>query len=162
MASNIEFRVGFNVDKQGLNTIKKELADITKVIEKNQKDGIIDQATVDKSISQIRKLEGALNKAFDTDTGILNIKKLNKELSKTETSLEDVQRAFKGANVSSGSLFQDIQREAIKTGAEIKKTKGFIDEMASLGGLEKVPDLKVSIAYDKESGFYAPKSDFYA
>ena len=40
--------------------------------------------------------------------------------------------------------------------------KGFIDEMASLGGLEKVPDLKVSIAYDKESGFYAPKSDFYA
>ena len=129
-SNNIDFRVGFNVDKQGLNSIKKELADITKVIEKNQKDGIIDQATVDKSISQIRKLEGALNKAFDTDTGILNIKKLNKELSKTETSLEDVQRAFKGANVSSGSLFQDIQREAIKTGAEIKKTKGFIDEMA--------------------------------
>ena len=129
-SNNIDFRVGFNVDKQGLNSIKKELADITKVIEKNQKDGIIDQATVDKSIAQIRKLEGALNKAFDTDTGILNIKKLNKELSKTETSLEDVQRAFKGANVSSGSLFQDIQREAIKTGAEIKKTKGFIDEMA--------------------------------
>ena len=75
-SNNIDFRVGFNVDKQGLNSIKKELADITKVIEKNQKDGIIDQATVDKSISQIRKLEGALNKAFDTDTGILNIKKL--------------------------------------------------------------------------------------
>ena len=129
-SNNIDFRVGFNVDKQGLNTIKKELADITKVIEKNQKDGIIDQATVDKSISQIRKLEGALNKAFDTDTGILNIKKLNKELSKTETSLEDVQRAFREANVSSGTLFQDMQREAIKTGAEIKKTKGILDDMA--------------------------------
>ena len=47
-------------------------------------------------------------------------------------------------------------------GVAYEYAKGFIDEMASLGGLEKVPDLKVSIAYDKESGFYAPKSDFYA
>lgn len=47
-------------------------------------------------------------------------------------------------------------------GVAYEYAKGFIDEMASLGGLEKVADLKVSIAYDKESGFYAPKSDFYA
>lgn len=47
-------------------------------------------------------------------------------------------------------------------GAAYEYAKGFIDEMASLGGLEKVADLKVSIAYDKENGFFAPKSDFYA
>ena len=47
-------------------------------------------------------------------------------------------------------------------GVAYEYAKGFIDEMASLGGLDKVADLKVSIAYDKENGFYAPKSDFYA
>lgn len=47
-------------------------------------------------------------------------------------------------------------------GVAYEYAKGFIDEMANLGGLEKVADLKVRIAYDKENGFYAPKSDFYA
>lgn len=47
-------------------------------------------------------------------------------------------------------------------GVAYEYAKGFIDEMTSLGGLDKVADLKVSIAYDKQNGFYAPKSDFYA
>ena len=47
-------------------------------------------------------------------------------------------------------------------GAAYDYASSFIKEMASLGGLEKVPDLKVSIAFDNQNGFYAPKSDFYA
>lgn len=47
-------------------------------------------------------------------------------------------------------------------GAAYDYTSGFIKEMAMLGGLNKVADLNVKIAFDNQKGFFAPKSDFYA
>lgn len=47
-------------------------------------------------------------------------------------------------------------------GAAYDYASSFIKEMASLGGLDKVADLNVKIAFDNGKGFFAPKSDFYA
>lgn len=71
---------------------------------------------------------------------------------------------------SKGSKALDILKDSVANssispdfkGAAYEYASGFINEMAMLGGLEKAADLKVSIAFDKDNGFYQPKSEIYA
>lgn len=128
--ANINFKVGFDVDKRGLDSAKKELEKIQSTIGKEGLKLGIDEKEIQKAKNSFTELGRALDKAFDTDTGVLNIRKLNSELKKNGTSLTDLQQSMKQYGVTGVSAFQDIQREAMKTGTEIKKTKGFIDEMA--------------------------------
>lgn len=128
--ANINFKVGFDVDKRGLDSAKKELEKIQSTIGKEGLKLGIDEKEIQKAKNSFTELERALDKAFDTDTGVLNIRKLNSELKKNGTSLTDLQQSMKEYGVTGVSVFQDIQREAMKTGTEVKKTKGFIDEMA--------------------------------
>lgn len=128
--ANINFKVGFDVDKRGLDSAKKELEKIQSTIGKEGLKLGIDEKEIQKAKNSFTELERALDKAFDTDTGVLNIRKLNSELKKNGTSLTDLQQSMKEYGVTGVSVFQDIQREAMKTGTEVKKTKGFVDEMA--------------------------------
>ena len=128
--ANINFKVGFDVDKRGLDSAKKDLEKIQSTIGKKGLKLGIDEKEIQKAKNSFTELERALDKALDTDTGVLNIRKLNSELKKNGTSLTDLQQTMKEYGVTGVSAFQDIQREAMKTGTEIKKTKGFIDEMA--------------------------------
>lgn len=127
--ANINFKVGFNVDKAGLNVAKKELESIKDTIGKNGIRMGLDEGEIRKAKVQVESLSKAMDKAFDTDTGVLNIRKLTSELNKTGDSLESIQRTFRTMGVDSGGVFQTIQSEALKTGVEVKKAKTQIDEM---------------------------------
>ena len=133
--ANINFNVGFKTNTTGLQQAKKELESIksqVKEIENANGKGakVIDTEQLKKAKSEIDLLEKAMNKAFDSDTGVINVRKLTGELKKQGTSLTDIQKRFEQVGLTGTSVFQDIQKEIVKTGAEVKKTGGFIDDMA--------------------------------
>ena len=80
--ANINFKVGFDVDKRGLDSAKKELEKIQSTIGKEGLKLGIDEKGIQKAKNSFTELGRALDKALDTDTGVLNIRKLNSELKK--------------------------------------------------------------------------------
>ena len=78
--ANINFKVGFDVDKRGLDSAKKELDKIKSTIGKEGLKLGIGEKEIQKAKNSFTELGRALDKALDTDTGVLNIRKLNSEL----------------------------------------------------------------------------------
>ena len=127
--SNINFKINFDVNKSGLNSAKKELEQIQKALEERKKINV-DDASVNDALAKVKQLKQAMDSAIDTDTGILNVKKLNSELRKLGTPLDEIQKSFSKVGVTGTSVFNNIQREASQTHIELKKNKTALSEMA--------------------------------
>ena len=126
--AKINFGVGFKVDNSGLTKAKKELEDIKKTLDNKQMLFKIDATEIEKTKAKVSSLQEAMRKALDVDTGVLNMKKLNKELSKTGTSLDDVRNSLNKYEITGVQAFQEIQRSAMKAGTEVKKQGGIIND----------------------------------
>lgn len=130
--ADLNFKVDFKTNTSGLQSAKKELETMKKTIDQlsnNTADTKININTkeLDNAKKNILALESALEKAFDFDTGTLNLKKLTNELKKQGSSLSDLQSEWKKIGIDSNSVLQDIQREAVKTGVEIKRVKSSLE-----------------------------------
>ena len=130
--ANINFKVGFSTDKSGLVTAKKELQQIQDQLKKIEKEGKIkiDTQEFEKLKGQITGFESAMKKAFDMDTGVVNVKKLTSELNKQNISLDDLQAGLAKTGVTGVGVFQSLQREVLTTSTQIRKGKSALDEMA--------------------------------
>ncbi len=82
----IKFGIGFNVDQQGLRTLQSDLEKIQNMsaatFSKMNKNLSFRDAVdeLDKIKGSVGQLQSALNKAFNTDLGTINISKFNNEL----------------------------------------------------------------------------------
>lgn len=130
--ANINFGIGFKLDKSGLNTAKQELSSISKQLDDMLKDKKlnIDRESIQKAQTDVRALEQALDKAFDKDISKLNLKTLDAELKKSKITISGVADTFKRLGIDGTDAFMRIQSEALKTGIEVKKTKSFLDDMS--------------------------------
>ena len=129
MANKIQFGIDFKLDKQGLTQAKSEIEKIKKSLQEGTKLKIGGDS-IEKLKREIEAFDTALDRAFDKDLNKLNVNKLNSELKKANISMSDFSRSLAQAGISGSDAFIGLQREILKTGAEVKKTKGLVQDMA--------------------------------
>ena len=129
MANKIQFGIDFKLDKQGLTQAKSEIEKIKKSLQEDTKLSISGDS-IEKLKREIEAFDTALDRAFDKDLNKLNVNKLNSELKKANISMSDFSRSLAQAGISGSDTFIGLQREILKTGTEVKKTKGLVQDMA--------------------------------
>ena len=138
MANNINFNVGFNTDKSGLQEAQRELqkikdmslVDYTKMnpqlAENNINKVKSDFIEIKKSAAE---LEGAFQRAFNQKLGTVNITQFNKELQKLNTPLEKIYSDMSKMGVQGKNAFRNIAVNALTAKTQIEETKTAIDRM---------------------------------
>ena len=138
MANNqIKFGIGFNVDKAVLNQLKTELQQIKALTA----DDLIKinngkLVSADQELKNIQKsaaqLEGALERAFNTNLGTLNVSKFNQELK--NLNLNKIYSDFSKAGTAGQNAFRNVTAQVLTTNMQLKKTHSLLDSMATTMG----------------------------
>lgn len=132
---SIKYNIGFNVDKTGLNQLKSSLQEIKAMTAQDlMKIGghdDITKATKDLEALQgtIKQIDGALERAFNTDLGTLNVAKFNQELSKM--NLNKVYQDFSEAGSAGQAAFRNTTAQILTTNMQLKQTHSLLDNMAA-------------------------------
>ena len=131
----IEFGVGFNVDKTGLHDIKNQLNEISK-LSSTQIQSMNPKLNTNEAISAMQKvriaieeIKPALDKSFDTTTGVVNLQKLQTSLQKL--NLSEIQNRFNAIGPQGQQAFLKISKAALTTNVTLKETSGFLDKMGT-------------------------------
>lgn len=129
----VKIGVGFNVDKSGLNELRRELQAIqqmkpTDIVNTNN----IDKATADLKEAQeaAKVFQGALEKSFNAKLGTSNIATFNKELGKSGQSLTQLQQSLYKAGPAGVTAFRSMTAELLTTNKYVKQTSQWIDKMS--------------------------------
>ena len=125
---NITFGVDFKVDSSNLNKIKSELQNIQKLTVKDLVPGS-SKTDLDSLTKSAKELESALNKAFNTNLGTLNVSKFNEELKSLD--LNSIYKNFQAAGTAGTTAFRDITAQALTTNMQLKQTTSILDKMGT-------------------------------
>lgn len=131
----IDIDVGLKVDKTGLNQIKSSLQEIKNLTAQDlmkiggHNDIKQAQGELDSLKRSIAAIDGALEKAFNTDLGTLNVSKFNQALK--GMNLGQVYKDFSAAGAAGQSAFRNITSQILTTNMQLKQTHNFLNNMAT-------------------------------
>lgn len=128
---NITFGINFNVNKSGLNDLKKSLQDIQKSTSADLV-GNLGSAEAKKALEEVKRsaseIEKALQKAYNPTINSVNVSKFNQQLSKTGINLNTVYQSF--SKVQGGSsVFRNLTTQLLTTNMQLKETHSLLDSM---------------------------------
>lgn len=131
---SIRYSVGFDVDKSGLSQLKASLQEIQKLTAQDLmkiNNSSLETANKDliKLRSSIGEIDKALDKAFNSDLGTLNVTKFNSELKKM--NLNQIYSDFSKAGAAGQTAFRNTTTQILTTNMQLKKTHNLLDEMAT-------------------------------
>lgn len=130
----INYTIGFNVDKQGLNTMKAELREIQNLSAKDlfKTSGISNlNGELDDAKRAASELEAALEKAYNPALGTLNIQKFNEELKKSDGGAEGVRARLEKIGTQGSAAFRNVTMELMTQNKYLKQSSEFLDKMAT-------------------------------
>lgn len=131
----IDYSIGFNVDKTGLNQIKSSLQEIKNLTAQDimRIGGHSDIKKAENELkalkTSISQIDGALDRAFNTDLGTLNVSKFNQALK--GLNLNKVYQDFSKAGVAGQTAFRNVTSQILTTNMQLKQTHSFINNMAT-------------------------------
>ena len=124
----INFQVGFNVDKSGLNQLKSSLQEIQKI-----KPGDFNLAT--KELREVqktaKKVQEALTQAFNVNLGSLNINQFNQLLRKSGLTVNTVYRDFSKLGAQGQIAFNQMSTSLLTTNLQLKQTNSLVSKMGT-------------------------------
>jgi hypothetical protein len=124
--ANVNIKVGYSVEKSGLQELNKILSDISVQAkipgqEMNKK--------LQKAASTARQLSTILDKSFNKDLGTINVAKFNQELLKTHLDMITIKKDLEG--VSNGSTaFNILGSSVLGTTAQIRTANQALEKMS--------------------------------
>ena len=131
----IDIDVGLKIDKTGLNQIKSSLQEIKNLTAQDlmKIGGHTDIQKAEQELkslkSSISQIDGALEKAFNTDLGTLNVSKFNQALK--GMNLNQVYKDFSAAGAAGQSAFRNVTSQILTTNMQLKQTHNFLNNMAT-------------------------------
>lgn len=126
----VNFGIGFNVDKSGLNNLKRELQNL---INLNEKDLIkINADATIKDLNEIQnvasRVSDALEKSFNPKLNTTDLTKFKQELN--GLGIDQIKAAFDKAGQSGQNAFRNISVELLTTNKNLKETSQYLNKMA--------------------------------
>lgn len=131
----IDYSIGFNVDKTGLNQIKSSLQEIKNLTAQDlmKIGGHTDIQKAENELKALKtsigQIDGALEKAFNTDLGTLNVSKFNQALK--GMNLSQVYKDFSAAGAAGQAAFRNVTSQILTTNMQLKQTHNFLNNMAT-------------------------------
>lgn len=137
--NDITVGVGFQVDKSGLSEVQKSLDAIRNLTNKdmmkmNNSDLKTAMSDLNKIRSEAAKVEDALEKAFNTKLGTVNLQSFNRELSKSNTSLQQVYSEFSKAGAVGEGAFRSLANTITTSNKQLKQSHEFLNNIAETLG----------------------------
>ncbi|MGE5637212.1 MAG: phage tail tape measure protein, partial [Chloroflexota bacterium] len=130
MAANFNFSLGFNVEKDGINKAKQELAALRQEIQSNPAKFNLDSKSIQEAMQQLSVFEGALKKAFNQNLGKLDTREFMNQLHTAGYSLEGLKKSFGSLGVDANASIRSIEKGMQSANLSLKKTNETIDAMA--------------------------------
>ena len=141
MPNNIRFQVGFDVDRKGLDSIKKELESIRTLTRSDYLKINVDTTDmnqVNQDLASINyaasTVENALEKAFNPKLNSINIQRFNQILDESNLTLDEIYTAFNKAGVQGQSAFRNISNAVLGSNTQLEHTQTVLDRMAQTLG----------------------------
>ena len=132
-AGQIQYGVKFNLDKTGLNELKTELQKIShlkpsEIMQKNPSLNIDQARGLMQSLrNDIKTVNTAFDKAFNSKLGITNIKKLNEEFQKID--LSNLRKNFSALGQEGQKALSQIAARSMTTTLQFKETNNILQKM---------------------------------
>ena len=130
----IRFGIGFDVNKSGLNDLKKSLQDIQKMTTKDlvgDLGGKSARETLEEVKRSASQVEQALKKAFNPTLNTTNVTKFNQELKKTGTDLNTVYQDFSKLGMAGQTAFTNLAANILTTNVRLKQTHSLLNTMGT-------------------------------
>ena len=124
----INFQVGFNVDKSGLNQLKSSLQELQKV----KLGDFSGQREELRKIQETAKLvQQALTNAFNTKLGSLNVSAFNQQLQKANLTVKQIYSDFSQFGAQGQVAFSQLARSVLTTNLQLKQTNSLVSRMGT-------------------------------
>ena len=131
----IIFDVGFNIEKESLNSLKtqlKELQNLTKNDLFNDSDSSVE--ALNRQLIEIRQsagaVESALGKAYNSKLDTLNVQTFRNEISKSGYSISDLQNSFSKAGEAGEAAFVSVANQLTNVNSYAKQSNKLMDSLA--------------------------------
>ena len=133
----IQYKVGYSVDRTGLNQLKTSLTDVKNIANQALSGIKSDQITLaDNKLREVivtaNQLDAALESAFNTNLGVLNISKFNQALKTIDIAGFTDKINQMGATAQNS--FRNFTTGILTTNLQLKQTHSFLNDMAETMG----------------------------
>ena len=127
--NKIDFQIGFSTDESGL---KKLQANLTQIMNMDKNANPLKPLTQGEqdAIKKATILKDALQKAYNAELGTTNITKLNNELKKSGTTINECRNSFKNMGQQGANAYNLLGTQILSTNVKIKQTNKLLDKMA--------------------------------
>ena len=127
--ANINVKVGYTVDKTGLNEIKKQLTDLRLEAAQAKLSGNLtkDLEAASKAASQ---LEDILNSAWNNKLNQLDLSKVNTGIKNTYGNVQNLQQALVKSGSSGATAYNNFAMQVLNTNVQLKRASETLDKMA--------------------------------
>ena len=129
MANDINVKVGYTVDKNGLNELKKELTLIRTEAAQAKMSGNLKEG-LEEASKAASQLEEILNNSWNNKLNQLDLSKVNAGIQKTFKNVENLRSAFVNSGKAGATAYNNFALSVLNTGVQLKKTSQSLDRMA--------------------------------
>ena len=127
--ANINIKVGYTVDKTGLNEIKKQLDNIRSEVNKADSLGKLTPELKEASAAA-SQLEKILNSAWNSKLNQLDLSKVNNAIKNTYGTVEKLKVALTNSGEAGVVAYNNFAKSILETNLQLKQTSSTLDKMA--------------------------------
>ena len=127
--ANVNIKVGYTIDKNGLNEIKRQLTDIRLEAAQAKLSGHLTEDLKEAS-NAASQLEDILNSAWNNKLGQLDLSKVNTGIKGTYGSVQNLQQALVKSGSAGATAYNNFAMQVLNTNVQLKQTSSTLDKMA--------------------------------
>jgi TP901 family phage tail tape measure protein len=129
MANKINFQIGFNVDRSGLNEIKSALQQIQQQANQAMQSGTLTNELKEASTAA-RQLESILNSSWNSKLNQLDLSKVNTSIKNTYGSVSQLKTVMESSGAAGATAYNQFASAVLNTNLQLKQSNKWLDEMA--------------------------------
>lgn len=126
--NRIDFQIGFSTDESGLKRLQANLTQIMNIGKDNPLKKLSEGEQ--DAIQKAEALKNALQKAYSAEIGATNITKLNNELRKSGTNINECRASFQKLGKDGANAYNLLTTQILSSNVKIKETNKLLDKMA--------------------------------
>lgn len=127
--ANVNIKVGYTIDKTGLNEIKKQLSDIRAEAKNADTFGKMTPELKEAS-NAAAQLEKILNSAWNSKLNQLDLNKVNIGVKNTYGNVEKLKTIFVQSGQAGTIAYNNFAKSVLETNLQLKQTSSILDKMA--------------------------------
>ena len=126
---NINYTIGFKVDKTGLNQLKSSLQDVQKQINKAGQEGGLTKE-FEEARDAAKQLEKILDSSWNNKLGQLNLNQVNKGIKETYGSVGELKKRLEQSGAVGSAAYNKVASSILNTNLQLRQSNKFLDSMA--------------------------------